>query len=315
MLGTLEELGRRLALEPLRARVGHRRRQGGGPARAPALVRRAAALRQAHRRDARARAGRRARRAARGAGRAGGRSGGGAHRAGGRHHRAGRGVRHGAHLRLDRVHQPEHRRAFHAPADGRPGRRAIAQGTAALRGGTGDRRAARALRPQGRRDPAEHHAEAAAERDERQRSDRRTEGAVPASRTSRAKCWPRNCARTARRSPRWWPTAPCRRPAATARERPGHLQDAARAADRRGDVHQRLVGAALRHRARRGAGGRSAADDRRRVDRPGDGGSRAAARHPRRRSCRRSTPCPALVQALVDHFTPAAGRRAGASDA
>ena len=54
---------------------------------------------------------------------------------------------------------------------------------------------------------------------------------------------------------------------------------AARAADRRRHVHQRVVGAAFRQDARRGTGARPAVRHRRRVDRPGDGRSGAAARH------------------------------------
>ena len=129
----------------------HRRRRRRS-ARAPALVRRPAALRQARAGHAVARAGGRARRAARGSRRRSHRGAVDPHRAAGRLRAARLGVRRRRPLRLDRLHQCQRRRLVHAPAARRAGRRSQPEGTASLRHRSGDRRPARPLGHQGRPD-------------------------------------------------------------------------------------------------------------------------------------------------------------------
>ena len=88
-----------------------------GAARAPALVRRAAAVRQAHPGHAAARAGRRARRAARGAGRRGDRGADDPHPAArGLRRRSTTPARDAGDLRLDRLLERQRRRRVHGPA-------------------------------------------------------------------------------------------------------------------------------------------------------------------------------------------------------
>ena len=70
---------------------------------------------------------------------------------------------------------------------------------------------------------------------------------------------------------------------------------------RRRHVHERVGGAQLRARPRRGAGGRSAGDDGRRVHRTGDRGGRGAVEH-QDDDQPASYTIPALVDAIVEVF-------------
>ena len=127
-----------------------RRRTRRRPAPAPALVRRTAALRQAHRRHALARTGRRARGAARIAGRRAGRGADDPRGTARRLRSARRGGRRGRLLRLDRFHQRERRRLFHAAADGGRRRHQGSQRREARGHRSGDGRSPRAARTESR---------------------------------------------------------------------------------------------------------------------------------------------------------------------
>ena len=188
--------------------VDRHHRQGRGAARAPALVRRAAAVRQAHRRDAGARAGDGAGRAARGAGRAGDRRRRGPHRARSpTRPRSTKRCAHGVELRLAGVHEPERRRPLHAARHGRPRRRALPQGPAHLRRRAGDRRASwRATASRSTWCRASTGPSAPSRRCARTPSSRAPRCSSRDPR-SRARCWPTICARPARWSPTSSPTA------------------------------------------------------------------------------------------------------------
>ena len=285
--------------------VGARR----GAARAPALVRRAAAVRQAHPGDAAARAGRRARRAARGA------------------------------MGAEAIEAPMIR--IVPPDDYGPLDEACAQAgefdwivfssanavdafierllaarddLRALKGvklcavgpATAERLARHGLKVD--LTPAEYRAEAVARRDGRDRRRCRAEGAA-AARRHRPRADRRRTARSrAPTSPRSSPTARCW-PSPSAKASPTST-GCCSSGDRRRHVHQRVGGPQLRRSPRRRAGRRSAAHDGRRLHRTGDGGSRARSATSRRRSCRRSYTVPALVDAIVEALRARTGAAA-----
>ena len=191
--------------------------------------------------------------------------------------RARRGVRHGARLRLDCVHEPERRRPLHAAADGGARRRALAQGAAAVRGRSGDRRAPRPLRAEGRRHPGRAPRRGRGGRDARHRRHCRPARAVPASRTIGREVL----------------ADELRKAGAQVTEVVAYRTVPQAGRDGEPDIYKMLLerqiaavtftsASSVRHfvqRARRGPGRRPAADDGRRVDWPGDGRSRAAAGH------------------------------------
>ena len=139
-LGSIEELATpdaRFKRAPAR---DSRRRPRDGAARASALVRRAAAVRQARARHAAARTGGRAGRAARSDGRRGHRGADDSHRAARRLRTARRRVRARRHVRLDHLCQRQRGGRLHRPSARHAARSAGARRRQAVRGGTGDGR-------------------------------------------------------------------------------------------------------------------------------------------------------------------------------